>query len=678
MILKNQVNHTSSRISWTSKIKPQFFWQLKVENQQNNVEFWISKLTFGLFLSLFALLFSSLQFGFPSQARHLLMATALIALISQVFLGLTIYPFVFHHFRTQKNKILASFAAFISFALSLYVLFSNISLTASAYSPFLLSPLILTCLSFLMFQEEKYLSEILERSTYLETLRIEIAHKLTSQGEIQNTTTRDLKTGDQFWVYAGEKIPRDGVILKGTTSVDESALTGEFRPLLKEKGEPVIGGSLNRDSDILIEITHEQKDDILEQMIQKTQRNLDTQAPLHLHIAKVSTSLNNFLVFLALLCILYLHFFRQLPFYESLVFALTVLLAAPLSLEILTEISFNGFLGSALHKGIVFSKNISIDTLANIQSLFFNKTGTLTLGDFVYSQSFIESGTNMGECLTSVFSIEKKSQHPLAEAMETHPWYVEIPKFETDKEEYHQGLGVYGKIKPRGGKEYDVAVGNLRFVKRMRFHISRDMKAKMDDLEEMGETIVLCGYKKQVRGILSFSDTLRKGVKSTLKKIQKLGIETALMTGDTEKTVTQLTGNIGIKKVYSRCTPQEKASKIKKEQEQGRKVAIVESDINESAAFQASDLSLAIDTGTQISHHPADVLILGSNFELLHWLFEKAHRCYKMIQVAKYGAIILSLLLTAGAFFGLFSPYFALSISFLWAVTTLYFTYKNS
>lgn len=490
----------------------------------------------------------------------------------------------------------------------------------------------------------------------LTSLRVETAFKCV-QERVEAVPTDSLKVGDVFSVRAGEKIPRDGVVLRGTTSVDKSALTGDSRPMLKERGETVVGGSLNRDGDILVQVAQERASDTLERLIQKTGHTLSTSPSACKRAGLASKAGVTLSLGLAAAAFAYATVIGGAAPLAALVPALAGLLAVPLASAYACSGAFTRLIAAARAKGIVFSAGTDVEKLARVNSVFFNKTGTLSLGDFTFSQIFIESGTNQGELLYSLFSIEQDLSHPLAKAMETHPWYIEMPAQPVRDVQIRPGLGVSAMVCPRGGAEpYLAAAGNLRFVKRMRFFVSRDMKAKMDDLEEMGETVILVGYDRQVRGILSFSDTLRKGVRDTLRKLQRLGLETALITGDTEKTVTHLTGTLGIKKIHSRCTPEEKSAKIAKERENGAHVAVVDSDQEDGSALKAADISLSLDTGTDISGCQADVLLLGPDFRLLGWLFTACRRFDRLERVYGSGGFALAAVLGVAAVTGWLPP----------------------
>lgn len=455
-----------------------------------------------------------------------------------------------------------------------------------------------------------------------------------------------LKIGDQVLIKAGELIPRDGLIIKGMSSVDESALSGSKRPVFKSKGDTVFAASINRDSEILIEITQETENDLIEKIFELQDQSLQSRPALEKNLIRYELAILILIAALFASRLAYLSFIQPLPFWQALSLSAPLLFLAPLGLLNLYHFLFDLIFFKSFEQRLIVKKSSDLEKLARIGCVFFNKTGTLTKGDFVYSQAFIERGTNMGEFLSAIFSLEIFSDHPLALAVETHPWYPEIARVPVRDFQSHAGLGVCGNIRLAGRRnETFAAVGNLRFLKRHRFNISRDMKFKVDELEEMGDTVVLVAFDRQIRGIMSFSDLLRKDIRKVLGRLQKLGLETSLITGDTEKTVTHVVGKLGIKKVYSRCTPEEKAAKIEKERENAVLVAMVAKDLDNQSAFEKADLSISFDTGLAFLNHPSDILILGRDIKLLSWLFEKvivAGRLIKSQLLSHSGLFVLT------------------------------------
>lgn len=544
------------------------------------------------------------------------MAVATLAMVTAV---IPLMQFCFSKGSHHSGKTLALLACGLSFGIGIH---SQITHLPELYlfwpSSLIVAIAGLGCLSTLItievFLQQK--NQLLEKSI-----------------EKNHVTTSSLKCGDQVLIKAGDTIPRDGVIIQGMSSVDQSPLTGVTRPSFKSPGETVYASTINRDSDILIEITGKLENNIINQLHTIRKNSLETRPHAEKKLHHYQQSLFWICLSLTAGFVFYRYFGVGQPLNESLAWAVPLLFLAPLTMPVLYQILFtHTFNSSFIHRQIP-RKASNLETLARVGSVFFNKTGTLTKGKFVYSQAYIERGTNMGEFLSALFSLELVSNHPLAYAVETHPWHQEIQTVPVRGFQNHVGLGVCGHVRLPGRKyECFAAAGNLRFVKRHRCNISRDMKSKADELEEMGETVVLVAFDRQVRGLMSFSDLLRKDIGKVLRRLQKLGIETSLITGDTENTVTHVIGKLGIKKVYSRCTPAEKAARIEKERENGVAVAMVARDLDNLEALEKSDLSISFDTGIYFPEHQTDILILGRDINHLSSLFENVIIASRLIR----------------------------------------------
>ncbi|HLD45928.1 MAG TPA: HAD family hydrolase, partial [bacterium] len=323
------------------------------------------------------------------------------------------------------------------------------------------------------------------------------------------------------------------------------------------------------------------------------------------------------------------------------------------------------------NKGILVKKLSSLPKLADLDLLYLNKTGTLTQGTFVYAQHYLEQGSNQGQLLSTFFSLAAASHHPLAEALETHPWYHEITRHPVEELKEYPGLGVCGYINPsKGDHRFFAALGNLRFLKRMQMQVSRDMKNKIDDLEALGETVLLGGYDRFVRGVMSFADVLRTDIHSTLKEIQELQIEPAIITGDAEDDVSHLITELKLTKVYARCTPEEKAAKIEKDIADGKIVGFVGSQ-DYSLPFEKAHVSVSVDTGTQIIDQTADVLILGSRIRLLSWLLQQTQQLFSRNRTRLTTSVILSLLVATTSVLGITSAEFVVTFICLINILTL-------
>lgn len=560
--------------------------------------------------------------------------------------------------KTGLGKIpdITSKIPFVAASLALAALgFYRLSLGDSVVYYFAWSVAIWIAMTLLVFLEKKYLVQTGSYLEQIKSLRCELSAKKFKNGFV-DCATETLQKDDVILVKAGHKIPMDGVIVSGTTSVDETIFTGEAKILLKEKGDPVIGGSINCDSEITIELTSDRSLNVLEKIIQTHEKLFPTSVKLCIQANRIGATLSYLGILLGLIHFYYQRFVVLSSLEEAVRTTVGIFLAfSAFSLFPLTVMALHIFVHNLIQKGILVTSWQALDKLPHLNTLFFDKTGTLTKGDYEYSQTFLEKGTNQGKLLSSFFSLKSHSDHFLFKAMETHPWFNEIQKHEVKNFEIHPGLGVCGTVCPKGQREYFVAVGNLRFLKRMQMYISREMKAQIDDVEDMGDTVVLCGYDRQVKGLMSFSDILRPHVKEMLHSIQKLHVEPAIVTSDSEEVLTELIQQLKLKKIFSRCTPEEKTAKIGREKNQNKVIGLV-SDSDDVKALAKADVSITLDTGTHIVKKTADVLIMGSDIRLISWLLQRTKSLTKCVYACAGIFVVNSLTLTALCLKNILSP----------------------
>lgn len=581
-----------------------------------------------------------------TQKPYLLLV---LSSLLQICLGFSLYLNIITNFKQYCPKILIALASLASyiFALSQWSQPQGISFFET--SSFIL---FITVLMLYLENKKMHHTQIIQN---LKNLRPQTALKQTGK-HFKEVNTDSLNINDIIKVPAGYIIPLDGTIISGTTSVNESSLTGVFKPLLKGRGDTVIGATLNRDCDIIVQIDRDVSTNTLNKIIDSLQNTFGHNLSLYQKVENFTKTIV-LLGILAIICTAYyLLYFLMLPVDTATTRLLATLISfSTISILPAVYISSNIFMKKIFDHGIIINKKTLVETLNKLDTLFFDKTGTLTKGNFEYSQSFIELGTNQGTMLSTVFSLERESNHPLSQSMETHPWYQEINKHPVKEFQPHPGLGICGYVQPKSKKEYFAAVGNLRFLKRMQMHISRDMKAKMDDLEIMGETVLLCGYDKQVKGLISFSDTLRPNVRETLKKIKSLKIEPAIITGDSVEDIKHLINRLNIKKVYSRCTPEEKANKINREKNSGKLTGFIGSP-GDKISFDKVDASIIIDTGTKIQNYKADIILMNSDFRMIDWLIKQSKRFIHSTYLNMTVSTIYTLILATASVLGAASP----------------------
>lgn len=528
----------------------------------------------------------------------------------------------------------------------------------SLYPPYSLTTIVLTVNLFVLLSEALARKACYDDLLQVSHLRPQSAIKIIKNQEVK-TLISELKIGDVIKVGQGEIIPCDGVITSGTTSVDETQLISEKTILLKTKGDSVTGASLNRDGPILVKIVKEPSQHFLEQIISIFTEAIGSLPKIH---HRLEQGYYMGIIGVGILIIIGFFYFSWNPsqLITMLLVSLFIFIGLGGVVRITPMVVALG-IGRAAKHGILIRSGELFSKLATLDYLFFEKTGTISRGHFIFSQLFMENGVNQGEILSTIFSLEEKSEHWLAQGVKTHPWYLEISRHPVADLKQHTGLGICGTLCAKGHPEKFVAIGNIRFLKRQQMQVSKSMRDKIDMLEAMGETVILCGWNGWAKGLMSFADILRSDVQPLLKSLTHLKISPVVITGDHDSMIANLTHTHGIQDVYTRCLPEEKARKITNRQEQGYKVGMVGNSTQEGESFKRADVAITLGSNTNLIED-VGVIILGKKLLHLTNLIGFSRKVYATI---RYGFLI-SLVYCGGAltlsFLGILKPLGALFI----------------
>jgi len=418
----------------------------------------------------------------------------------------------------------------------------------------------------------------------------------------------EVKVGDLLLIKPGEKIPVDGIVVKGDTYVDESMLTGESIPIYKTVDDEVIGATLNKNGTIEMRAVKVGKDTALANIIQAVEEAQGSKAPIQRLADKISGIFVPIVVVIASVTFLtWLFFVSPNDFESALVAAIAVLvIACPCALGLATPTSIMVGTGKAAENGILFKGGEHLERTHLIDTVVFDKTGTITKGkpevtDFIGDD----------ELLMLAASVERGSEHPLAEAMVAYAVEKGVDLLPVESFKAVPGQGVKAFV---SGKE--VLVGSRRF---MRNH-GVDIEAYEDDmyrLEEEGKSVVLIAVDRVCKGIAAVADTVKETAKEAVEQLKAEGIDVLILTGDNERTAKAVGKAVGIDHVLAEVLPEDKANKIKELKAEGRNVAMVGDGINDAPALAEADIGIAIGTGTEVAIEAADVTILGGELLLI-------------------------------------------------------------
>ena len=472
---------------------------------------------------------------------------------------------------------------------------------------------------FMFYESAIFLSTFLTIGRYLETrakgktseaikklmgLQAKTATIVRDEHEIE-IAREDVQLDDVVLVKPGEKIPVDGVVVRGESYVDESMITGEPIPAFKRTGDDVVGGTLNTNSVIRFKAAKIGKDTVLSQIIKLVEEAQGTRPP----IQKIADRAVSYFI-PSVLAIAILSF---LGWYvlggESLLFSLTALIsvlviACPCALGLATPTAVTVGVGRGAELGILIKNGEALEISEKLTTIVFDKTGTLTKGKPEITD-IIGTNFDKDELLRLAASVETNSQHPLAEAVVKRALEEKLELKESTNFDTFGGMGVVAKIE---GKE--ILMGNRALFKERNIIYSLEFEENISQLESEGKTVVLVAAGGQMAGILAIADTLKDTTPAALEQLKDMGLEVIMITGDNKRTAKAIAEQVGIENVLAEVLPGGKANEVKRLQESGKVVAFVGDGINDAPALAQADVGIAIGSGTDVAMESGEIVLM--------------------------------------------------------------------
>ncbi len=471
------------------------------------------------------------------------------------------------------------------------------------------------------------------------------AHKLQGDGSTKDVPIEELNKDDKVIIKPGEKIPADGIITEGSTSVNEAMITGESKPVAKEKENEVIGGSVNQDGSITVQVKKTGKDSYLSQVVEmvksaqagKSQtQNLANRAAFWLTIVALGSGIITWLVW-------YLVVGREFVFALERTVTVMVIacphalgLAIPLVVAVSTSLSAKN--------GLLIRNRSQFEQARDIQAVMFDKTGTLTKGTFEVTDIITFTDIDRDDLLSLASAVESRSEHTIARAIaQAGDLDKQVSDFQAIP-----GKGVQGTV---GDKEIKiVSPGYLE-----ENDISIDSN-DADDALQQGKTVVYVLIDDKPQGAIALADAVREESKQAVKKLNDLGLKVMMITGDNKQVAENVAGELGIDEYFAEVLPDKKADKVKEVQSRGITVAMVGDGVNDAPALAQADVGIAIGAGTDVAAETADVVLVKNNPLDVLKLVRYAKATYrKMIQnlIWATGYNVIAIPLAAGVLAGI-------------------------
>ncbi|WMJ79199.1 heavy metal translocating P-type ATPase [Clostridium sp. MB40-C1] len=417
----------------------------------------------------------------------------------------------------------------------------------------------------------------------------------------------DVEVGDVILVKPGEKIPVDGMVIDGITSIDESMLTGESIPVEKTKGSNVFGGSINKNGSIRYEATKIGKDTALSQIIKLVEDAQGSKAP----IAKMADIISGYFVPIVIILAIISSLAWRVSG-ESWTFVLTIfisvlVIACPCALGLATPTAIMVGTGKGAEYGVLIKSGEALEIAHQIETIVFDKTGTITEGNPKVTDILTVPEVSKEELLIIAASAEKASEHPLGEAIVQSAKDKELILKDVEFFNAIPGHGIEVKIE---GKK--ILLGNKKLMNESNVLLEK-LDREAVRLADEGKTPMFISWDNDIKGIIAVADTVKENSKKAIKKLHDIGIEVTMITGDNKKTAEAIAKQVGIDRIIAEVLPEDKALQVKKLQESGKKVAMVGDGINDAPALAQADVGMAIGSGTDVAMESADIVLIKND-----------------------------------------------------------------
>ncbi|MFH1403962.1 MAG: heavy metal translocating P-type ATPase [Candidatus Altiarchaeota archaeon] len=410
--------------------------------------------------------------------------------------------------------------------------------------------------------------------------------------------------GDIIIVKPGEKIPVDGVIVSGRSSVDESMITGESIPVEKNEGDSVIGATINKSGSFKFKATKVGSDTTLAHIIKLVEDAQGSRAPIQRFADVVSSYFVPAIILIAITAFSLWYFILGQSFTFALVIAVSVLvIACPCALGLATPTAIMVGIGKGAGEGILIKGGEALETAHKVDAVVFDKTGTLTKGEPEVTDVIALGELSDSQVLSYAASLEKTSEHPLAEAILKHASANNI-EFSDATEFDSPGHGVTGLVDGRR-----ILMGSRRFMSEHNIDIT-GYESQIHSLEDEGKTVVALSVDSTLAGLIALADTLKDSSKHAVDRLRKMGVEVYMITGDNTRTAKAVAEKLGIENVFAEVVPEDKVTYVKKLQEDGKIVAMTGDGINDAPALAQADVGIVMASGTDVAMESGQIVLM--------------------------------------------------------------------
>lgn len=473
-------------------------------------------------------------------------------------------------------------------------------------------------------------------------------------GKEEQVPVEEVRVGDIILVKPGEKIPVDGEVIEGHSSVDEKMITGESIPVEKKVSDEVIGATMNKTGVLKFKATKVGADTTLSQIINLVEEVQSTKAPVERLVDKISSYFVPIVILVAVGAFAGWYLLLGKPFgFALLAFTAVIIIACPCALGIATPIALVTGTGKGAENGILIKGVEYLERSRKIDTIIFDKTGTLTRGEPSVTDLIPLTNSKEEEILRIAAIAEKGSEHPLGEAIMR---MAEEKGIEINDPESFEAVPGHGVKITYNGNEY--LLGNRRFMVQNGIKV-QEYEDQIKKLENEGKTVMILASKQRVMGLIAAADLPKKEAKETIESLKKLGLEVIMLSGDNRRTAEAVAKQLGIKKVIAEVLPGEKSEVIKKLQSEGKSVAMVGDGINDAPALAQADLGIAVGSGTDVARETGGIVLIKDDLKDVVTAIKLSRKTLSKVKQNLFWAFAYNTALIPAAALGIISPIIA-------------------
>ncbi len=460
-------------------------------------------------------------------------------------------------------------------------------------------------------------------------------------GKEEKIPIDDVKVGDLILVRPGERIPVDGVIRKGYSSVDQSMITGESIPVEKKAGDTVIGATINKTGSFEFETTKVGKDTTLSQIIRLVEEAQGSKAPIQRLADVIAARFVPAVIGIAAVTFVIWYVFGPPP---AITFAFlnaiaVLVIACPCAMGLATPTAIMVGTGKGAEHGILIRNGEALEKASAIDTVLLDKTGTITKGEPVVTDIVVSREIEPDEALQLAASAERSSEHPLAAAIIKEAGEKRVEMLPSSDFNTIPGHGVTAKINGR-----DVFVGNLKLIQDKNLRLN-GLEQAANTLWEKGRTTMFLGVGDRVVGVIALADTIKPTTRKAIDEMHRMGIEVAMITGDNQRAADAIGQEAGVDRVIAEVLPENKAQEVKRLQQEGRTVGMVGDGINDAPALVQADIGIAIGTGTDVAIESADITLISGDLTGVPAAIELSKRTVRTIKENLFWAFFYNVIL---------------------------------